>query len=128
MGCLSVFYPEDSSHLTFYTHPCSWTRYHLCHRFLSGATFVPREHLPMSGNILHCKSWVMCYWYLVGREVRDVTEHCAQDGPIANNFSLVQFSLSVVSNSLRPHESQHTRPPCPSPTPGVHSNSCPLSQ
>ena len=39
-----------------------------------------------------------------------------------------QISLSVVSNSLRPHESQHTRPPCPSPTPGVYSNSCPLSQ
>ena len=38
-----------------------------------------------------------------------------------------QFS-SVVSDSLRPHESQHTRPPCPSPTPGVYSNSCPLSQ
>ena len=35
----------------------------------------------------------------------------------------VQFSRSVVSYSLRPHESQHTRPPCPSPTPGVHSNS-----
>ena len=35
----------------------------------------------------------------------------------------VQFSRSVVSNSLRPHESQHARPPCPSPTPGVHSNS-----
>ena len=40
----------------------------------------------------------------------------------------VQFSLSVVSNSLRPHESQHARPPCPSPTPGVYSNSCPLSR
>ena len=35
---------------------------------------------------------------------------------------------SVVSNSLRPHESQHARPPCPSPTPGVHANPCPLSQ
>ena len=34
----------------------------------------------------------------------------------------VQFSCSVVSDSLRPHESQHVRPPCPSPTPGVHSN------
>ena len=40
----------------------------------------------------------------------------------------VQFSRSVVSDSLRPHESQHARPPCPSPTPGVHSDSCPLSQ
>ena len=38
-----------------------------------------------------------------------------------------QFSHSVVSNSLWPHESQHARPPCPSPTPGVHSNSCPSS-
>ena len=40
----------------------------------------------------------------------------------------VQFSRAVVSDSLRPHESQHARPPCPSPTPGVHWNSCPSSQ
>ena len=43
-------------------------------------------------------------------------------------ISSVQFSHSVVSNSLRPHELQHARPPCPSPIPGVHPNSCPLSQ
>ena len=43
-------------------------------------------------------------------------------------FSSVQFSRSVVSDSLRPHESQHARPPCPSPTPRVHSDSCPSSQ
>ena len=43
------------------------------------------------------------------------------------NISSVQFSGSVVSDSLRPHESQHSRPPCPSPTPRVHSNSCPSS-
>ena len=42
-------------------------------------------------------------------------------------FSSVQFSRSVMSDSLRPHESQHTRPPCPSPSPGVHSDSCPSS-
>ena len=42
-------------------------------------------------------------------------------------FSSVQFSRSVVSNSLRPHESQHARPPCPSPSPGVHSDSRPSS-
>ena len=41
-------------------------------------------------------------------------------------FSSVQFSHSVMSNSLRPHEPQHARPPCPSPTPGVHPNPCPL--
>ena len=39
----------------------------------------------------------------------------------------VQFSYSVMSNSLRPHGLQHTRSPCPSPTPGVYSNSCPSS-
>ena len=44
------------------------------------------------------------------------------------NCNSVQFSLSVVSDSLRPHESQHARPPCPSPTPEVHSDSCPLSR
>ena len=43
-------------------------------------------------------------------------------------ISSVQFSRSVVSDSLWPHESQHARPPCPSPTPGVHSDSHPLSQ
>ena len=42
-------------------------------------------------------------------------------------LSSVQFSHSVVSDSLRPHESQHARLPCPSPTPGVHPNSCPSS-
>ena len=42
-------------------------------------------------------------------------------------FSSVQFSRSVVSDSLRPHESQYARPPCPSPTPGTYSNSCPSS-
>ena len=42
-------------------------------------------------------------------------------------FSSVQFSRSVVSSFVRPHESQHARPPCPSPTPGVYPNSCPSS-
>ena len=52
---------------------------------------------------------------------RDLGETCIQ-------ISSVQFSHSVVSDSLRPHESQHARPPCPSPTPGVHSDSYPSSQ
>ena len=45
-----------------------------------------------------------------------------------NCFSSVQFSHSVVSDSLWPHESQHARPPCSSPTPGVHSDSHPSNQ
>ena len=44
------------------------------------------------------------------------------------SVSSVQFSCSAVSNSLQPHESQHARPPCPSPTPGVHPNSCASSR
>ena len=54
--------------------------------------------------------------------VKDGEAWCA-----AVQISSVHFSCSVVSDSLRPHESQHARPPCPSPTPGVYSNSCPSS-
>ena len=49
---------------------------------------------------------------------------CHNEWPQAS----VQFSCSVVSDSLQPHESQHARPPCPSPTPGVHSDLCPSSR
>ena len=51
----------------------------------------------------------------------DIQSHSVQ-------LSSVQFSHLVMSNSLQPHESQHARPPCPSPTPGVYSNPCPSSQ
>ena len=44
---------------------------------------------------------------------------------LTEHISRVQFSCSVLSNSLQPHGLQHTRLPCPSPTPGVYSNSCP---
>ena len=47
---------------------------------------------------------------------------------ISQSFSSVQFSHSVMSNSLQPHGLQHARFPCPSPTPGAYPNSCPLSQ
>ena len=46
---------------------------------------------------------------------------------VGAGYSSVQFSRSVMSDSFRPHELQHTRPPSPSPTPGVHSNSRPSS-
>ena len=49
-------------------------------------------------------------------------------GASASVLPMNQFSCSVVSDSLRPHGLQHARPPCPSPTPGVYPNSCPLSQ
>ena len=47
---------------------------------------------------------------------------------ISVQFSLVPFSCSVMSDSLPPHELEHARPPCPSPTPGVHPDSHPSSQ
>ena len=46
---------------------------------------------------------------------------------LCKHFSSVQFSYSVVCDSLRPHGLQHARPPCPSPSPRVYSNSCALS-
>ena len=46
---------------------------------------------------------------------------------VSSPISSVQFTHSVVSDALGPHGLQHTRPPCPSPTPSVYSNSCPLS-
>ena len=53
---------------------------------------------------------------------------CSKEYSVVSN-SLNQFSsVPVVSNSLPPHELQHASPPCPSPTPGVHSDSCPSSQ
>ena len=61
--------------------------------------------------------WILDHW--ATREARPVLSFMK---------SSVQFSHSVVSDSLQPHESQHARPPCPSPTPGVRSNSCPLSR
>ena len=53
---------------------------------------------------------------------------CKNGDSYRAQFSSVQFSRSVMSDSLQPHESQHARPPCPSPTPRVYSNSCPSSR
>ena len=59
------------------------------------------------------------YTLSLPRQMRTQTRH---------SLTSIQFSRSVVSDSLRPHESQHARPPCPSPTPGVHSNVYPSSR
>ena len=81
-----------------------------------------------------CDSW--------GHKESDMTEHKHGQRDYTNyvilffikisymyiRFRSDQISCSVVSDSLRPHESQHARPPCPSSTPGVHSNSHPSSQ
>ena len=66
-------------------------------------------------------------WSTVRGNGKPLQYSCSKK-PMNIQFSSVQFSRSVMSNSLWPHELQHTRPPCPSPTPRVHSNSRPLSQ
>ena len=55
-------------------------------------------------------------------------KHCGWAEMKVHSGSSVQFSRSVVSNSLRPYDPKHTRPPCPSPTPRVHSDSRPSSR
>ena len=70
--------------------------------------------------------WVSSYWQHHSKQMFFIKKKLALNTQF--NFSSVQFSRSVVSDSLRPHELQHARPPCPSPTPGVHSNSRPSSQ
>ena len=72
-------------------------------------------------------------YFLLGRKVMTNLDNVlkSRDITLPTKVHLVssfQFSRSVVSDSLRPHESQHARPPCPSPTPGVHSDSRPSSQ
>ena len=75
---------------------------------------------------LGCKSLWSCLF-----DYRDIYSHLEASILTVTsyvNFNSVQFSCSVMSNFLWPHESQHTRPPCPSSTPGVHSDSHPSSR
>ena len=100
-----------------------WVLSQLFHSPLSPSSrgsWVAVCFLPLGWCHLHIRG----YWYF----------SCTDTGTLLlyrccyKKFSSVQFSLLVVSNSLPPHESQHARPLCPSPTPGVYSNSCPSSQ
>ena len=72
-------------------------------------------HVPCTG------SRILNHW--TTREVLDLIYYL-----LIQSITSVQFSCSVVSDSFWPHGLQHARPPCPSPTPGVYSNSCPLSR
>ena len=66
-------------------------------------------------------SWFRCIHFVIIHQAIHL-------GFLQFSVCSVQFSRSVMSNSLRPHESKHTRPPCPSPTPRVHSDSHPSNQ
>ena len=84
------------------------------------------------------RQWVWWFWVLIiafedqvpvpwlGQIAQHPSQHCEPADLLC--FSSVQFSHSVESDSLWPHEPQHTRPPCPLPTPRAYSSSCPLSR
>ena len=69
-------------------------------------------------------------WQIKKEKYKRLTNREGKESDLSCNIkvSSVQSSRSAVSNSLWPHGLQHSRPPCPSPTPRVYSNSCPLSQ
>ena len=87
--------------------------------YWSGLPFPLPKDLPNPGI-----KPISCIAY-IGRQI--LYHWATLEGFSYHSVSSVQFSGSVMSDSLRPHESQHARPPCPSPTPGVHSNSPPSS-
>ena len=78
----------------------------------------------------HCKNSLKVLQKLEKkiRKHPTVDENQHHKSEVLISISSVQFSCSVVYDSLQPHESLHARTPCPSPTPGVYSNSCPSSQ
>ena len=77
-------------------------------------------------GLLHCRQIVYLLSYQGGLYIWAYLHHT--NCIFSHQFSSVRFSHLVVSDSLRPHESQHARPPCPSSTPRVHSDSRPSSQ
>ena len=113
----SPSHPSGSSQCTGPEHPVSCIEPGLVIYFTYGNTHVsmlffqiiPPSSSPTESKSLFFKSLSLLLSHIYG--------HCS-----------VQFSHSVVSDSLRPHEPQHTRPPCPSPTPRVHPNPCPSSR
>ena len=75
--------------------------------------------------------WIRCLKYFTIKRVIILTWvilTISTRASLVAHFCSVQFSHSVVSDCLQPHEPQHAQPPCPSPTPRVYPNSCPLSQ
>ena len=89
--------------------------------YLSPVWCWTSDWLSMCHHILfyHVECWYPCVVLMWG------LNHCLK---VIRHISSVQFNFSVMSDSLWPHGLQHTRPPCPSPTTGVYSNSCPSSR
>ena len=108
-------------------------------KLMSIVSVIPSNHLILSSpsllssifpsiRVFSNKSVLHIRWPKYWSFSFSITPSSEYSGFISFQFSSVQFSRSVVADSLRPHESQPTRPPCPSPIPRVHSDSRPLSQ
>ena len=117
-----VFFPTNSSHLS---NPVCLL--YLLRLFTSCISLLSRIGFMLL--VVQCLKTVGLSILSILRIVQDVREDKSNIsyylmGSSRNSYS-VQFSRSIMSDSLRPHEPQHTRPPCPSPTSGVHPNPCP---
>ena len=109
------------------------------------SVFVKKLHRPLVSRVfmgasLHRHHWLSLAMFQFSLSLefsdwkynpeavsRPTGSHCQHNKYPITQVSSVQFSCSVVSDSLRPHGLRHARPPCPSPSPGVYSNACPLS-
>ena len=116
------------------THTGGWNSQHI----LQGCFFT----LPVYANVVESHCWrphgLQHTGFPVLHYLPEFAQIMSMDVMLSNHLILfcplllcvcksVQFSRSVVSDSLQPHEPQHARPPCPSPTPGVQPHPCPLS-
>ena len=113
-------------------HEVKWALGSITTNKASGGDGIPVELLQIlkddAVNVLHsiCQQiWKTQQWPQDWKRSVFIPIPKKDNGQLSKT---IQFSRSVVSDSLQPHESQHARPPCPSPTPGVHSDSCPSSQ
>ena len=100
--------------------------YFFVHLYLTGASNKVCGPKPVHNHTLRALPWKRTNLLPGGGAAPRLRR--GGGGNLEGWVSSVQFSRSVVSDSLRPHELQHARPPCPSPNPGVHSNSCASSR
>ena len=113
------------THIHMYIHICLHTHIltYTCDSYLLIKRHEYNHAMPLFGDIfsshLQCPGTLSTYRFI---------SFFYNAFIIFYRISSIQFSPSVVSYTLWPHEPQHARPPCPSPTPRVHSNSCPLSR
>ena len=125
----SSYHPSGSSQCTSPKHPVSCIKPGLAICFIYDITYVSMpfsQIIPPSPSPTESKRLFYTSVSLLLSRIQGYRYHLSKFHIYA--FSSVQFSRLVVSDSLRPQESQHARHPCPSPTPGIHSDSRPSSQ